>query len=177
MWSERRRALALLGGGLALPGALVACGFQPLYAPRDGQGGIADLAFVKIASIADRSGQLVRNELLELLNPHRLDVRPVYLLLVDLNESKEGLGFQNDDSITRYNLRLGGSFRLRDERVGEVVLDGRTRATAAYNVVQSDYANLIAEKDARNRAARIIARDIATRVAIYFERLRSQAQG
>lgn len=165
--------LALLGSGLVLPG----CGFRPLYAPRSGRGGVADLAFVKIDRIQDRSGQLVRNELLELLNPKRLDVKPVYLLQVDLTESKEGLAFQKDDSVTRFNLRLGGSFRLRDERIGSVVLEGLTRSRAAYNVVQSDYANLIAEKDARKRAALEVAQDIAIRIAIYFDRLRDRSSG
>lgn len=173
MWSERRRALALLVCGLGLP----ACGFRPLHAPRGGRGGVADLAFVKVESIADRSGQLVRNELLELLNPHGLAVRQVYLLRVLLEETREGLAFQKDDTVTRRNLSLSGEFILRDLRVDTAVLEGRTRAVAAYNVVQSDYANLIAEKDARTRAASNVAQDIATRVAIYFTRLRESGSG
>lgn len=177
MWSERRRALALLVGGAVAGLAPAACGFRPLHKPQNGKGGITDLSFVKVDRIEDRAGQLVRNELLEWLNPRRLDVRPVYLLQVDLSESKEGLAFQKDDSVTRYNLRLGGSFRLHDQRVGSVVLEGLTRSTAAYNVVQSDYANLIAERDARMRAARNVAQDIATRLSIYFNRLRSAEEG
>ena len=161
MWCDRRQVL-LLGLGLSLSG----CGFRPLHKPRGSHGGIADLAFVKIDSISDRSGQLVRNELLELFNPHGLSVQQVYRLSVILNEAKEGLAFQKDDSVTRFNLRLLGEFILRDERVDTAVLTGRSRAIAAYNVVQSDYANLIAERDARKRAASNIARDIATRVSI-----------
>ena len=170
MWSERRQALALLACGLALP----ACGFRPLYKPRGGVGGVADLAYVKVARIEDRAGQLVRNELLELLNPAGLSVKQVYLLSVKLQETKEGLAFQKDDSVTRFNLRLVGKFVMRDLRVDKTVLEGRSRSIAAYNVVKSDYANLVAEKDARSRAASNVAQEIASRVAIYFERLRAE---
>ena len=175
MWSDRRRLLSCLAAGLALQ----ACGFRPLYGPRGGSDSHSDLAFVKVAEIRSRSGQLVRNELLELLNPRGLSVDQVYLLEVGLNESQEGLAFQRDDSVTRFNLRLTGSFALRDLRLdNKPVLQGRTQAIAAYDVVQADYANLIAEKDARARAAGNVAQSIATRVAIYFSRLREvQAKG
>lgn len=168
MWSERRRFTALLVSALGLQ----ACGFRPLHGEREGSRAYDDLAFVRIAGIPSRTGQLVRNELLELLNPRGLSVDQVFVLETALDEVKEGLAIQPDDSVTRFNLRLIGQFSLRDLRVNRAVLQGRTQAIAAYNVVQSDYANLIAEKDARSRAARNVAQSIATRVSIYFARLR-----
>jgi hypothetical protein len=53
-----------------------------------------------------------------------------------------------------------------------VVLKGHTLAISAFNVVRSDYANLISERDAVGRAARSLADGIQSRIAVYFSRLR-----
>ena len=76
-----------------------------------------------------------------------------------------------DDSISRFNLRSTAKFRLTDTRTDQVVFRGRVRSIAAYNTVRSDYANLIAERDARQRSADNLAHEIKTRLAIYFSRL------
>ena len=157
-----------LGAGLVLL-LVAACGFQPLHGERGRAGTTAtDLAYVSVSPIPQRNGQLVRNELIELLRKAGPQGRPVFRLDIQLNEAREGLAFSRDDNVTRYNLRLNVSYLLVDERNGDDILKGQTRAIAAYNVVQSDYANLIAERDARARAARDIAEDIRTRLAVFF---------
>jgi LPS-assembly lipoprotein len=127
-----------------------------------------DLAYVTVAPIPQRNGQLVRNELIELLRKAGPQGQPVFRLDVQVNEAREGLAFSRDDSVTRYNLRMNAAYRLIDERSGDSILQGQARAIAAYNVVQSDYANLIAERDARERAARVLAENIRTRLAVFF---------
>lgn len=184
MWSfeilrQKHWARALICVGAA--GLLLGCGFQPLYGSRAGQlkgpsraaGSVTnDMAYVDVAVIADRGGQLVRNRLLDLLHPNGKAERPVFRLTVDLKESREGLAIQQDDSATRYNLRLYAQFRLIDNRNGAVLLDSAARAIAAYNVVRSDYANLISQIDARKRAAYSVAEGIQSRIAVYFSRQR-----
>ncbi len=133
---------------------------------------ISDMAYVEVVPIGDRVGQSVRNQLLDLLHPRGMVDRPVFRLVVTLDESREGLAIQQDDSTTRYNLRLIAKFRLTDTRNGAELLNGATRAIAAYNVVRSDYANLISERDARKRAAHSVAEGIQNRIAVYFSRRR-----
>lgn len=158
-----------LGALVVVTVGLAGCGFAPLHGERGRAGTTAtDLAYVSVAPIPERSGQLVRNALLELLRKSGPQGRPVFRLDVQLAEAREGLAFSRDDSVTRYNLRMNASYQLVDERSGDSVLKGRTRAIAAYNVVRSDYANLIAERDARERAARVVAEDIRTRLAVFF---------
>ena len=54
---------------------LSACGFRPLYAPaRDDGGPAADLAAVAVERTADRPGQELPTQLVDLLNPGRLQV-------------------------------------------------------------------------------------------------------
>jgi LPS-assembly lipoprotein len=156
------------------------CGFQPLYGGRDQNGSnqaagntISDMAYVAVAPISDRVGQLVRNRLLERLHPRGKTGGTVFRLTVSLDESQEGLAFEQDDSATRFNLNLRAHFQLIDVRDGSTLMSGTTRAIAAYNVVRSDYANLISQRDARNRAALAVADGIESRVAVYFSRRRS----
>lgn len=152
---------------------LADCGFEPLHGQSGRAGTTAtDLAYVAVAPIPDRGGQLVRNALIELLQKAGPQGDPVFRLEVQLGEVREGLAFSRDDSVTRYNLRMNASYVLIDERSGDNILKGHSRAIAAYNVVRSDYANLIAERDARDRAARVVAEDIRTRLAVFFARSR-----
>ena len=45
---------------------------------------------------------------------------------------------------------------------------GRSRSFTSYNIVQSDFATLAAEKDARERTLRELADDITTKVAVFL---------
>ena len=63
-------------------------------------------------------------------------------------------------------MRLQARYRLLRIATGQPLLEGETNALAAYNVIRSDYANLIAERDARARAAQDIGDAIGLRVAV-----------
>ena len=150
---------------------VAACGFQPLYG--SGQGVLSsavveDLAAVRITAISDRVGQIVRNDLLDRLNPFGEPTSPRFSLAVELEEAKEGLAIQIDDTVTRFNLTLTANYFLTDAQTGAMLTAGSVRATAAYNVLRSDFANVIAERDAQQRAAREIADELNTRLAVFF---------
>ena len=150
---------------------LAACGFQPLYGGGQGvmDGAVmADMAAVRIAPISDRVGQIVRNDLLDRLNPFGQPASPQYSLFVALEEAKEGLAIQIDDTVTRFNLTLTANYSLNEAATGVVLASGSVRATAAYNVLRSDFANVIAERDAQRRAARVVSDELKTRLAVYF---------
>lgn len=149
---------------------LCACGFTPLYATHTASGPLsADLAAIRIEPIPDRLGQYVRNNLVDLLNGGFEPGAPAYRLAVRLSEDREGLAIERDTSITRYNYTLMAFYELRDAE-GVIVESGKARAIAAYNVVESQFATLSAEKDAEMRAAREVAETIRLRLASGFER-------
>jgi len=171
------RALKYVAVAGALAGLVAGCGFQPLHGKRPGTAAnagdiISDMSYVTVVPIADRVGQLVRNQLLDLMHPRGMADRPVFRLVVTLVEIREGLAIQQDDSATRHNLRLAAQFSLIDTRDGMELLSGAARAISAYNVVSSDYANLASQKDARKRAALNVAEGIQNRIAVYFSRRR-----
>lgn len=160
--------------GVALALAIVSlagCGFQPLYGDAGATVGTAEaMATVEVAPIPNRVGQLVRNRLLERLNVAGETAPEIYRLEVVLEESLEDLAIEPDDTATRTNLRLNASFALREIASDEIVYRGMARIISAYTLVRADYANLIAERDARARAAREIADEIQTRVAVFLSR-------
>ena len=147
---------------------LGACGFRSLYgtdATRDAPG---ELATIKVKPIAVRLGQQLHNNLLDLLNPRGRPANPRYLLTVRLYQSTQRLAIEKDAFATRANLRLRANFSLEDPDSRETMLTGRILVVSSYNILDSEFATLMAEKDAKARAAREIAHDIRTRLAAFF---------
>lgn len=165
-----RRHIGGFSVSLLLALAVGGCGFEPVY--KGGARGVTvpQMAAISVAPIDDRLGQVVRNHLLDLLTPKGTPARPLYRLEVKLRETKDGLALEQDESVTRFNLTLHATFEMNDLRTDRKILEGSTRAIAAYNVVRSDYANLIAERDARSRSSQEVAQEIKTRIAVYFRR-------
>jgi LPS-assembly lipoprotein len=152
--------------------ALGACGFRPLYgdADRGGAGTAPQLQQILVNPIPDRLGQVLRNDLVDRLSPSGAPDRPRYRLSVAIATTKEGLAITKDESITRFNLRISATYVLYDAQSNTEVTRGISRTIAAYNVVQSQFATLVAEKDAESRAARELSEDIRTRLAVFFTR-------
>lgn len=158
---------------LALVGLLLlgACGFRPLYGERSHAPAVgAQLAAVEIAPIDDRLGQMVRNHLLDAMNPRGVSQAPLYRLEVALSPARENLAFREDEVTTRVNLRVSANYILRPARADEVLTQGSARVIASYNVTRQEYATLVADRDAQARAAREIADEIVSRLAVWFER-------
>jgi len=145
----------------------VACDFRPMYG--DNNQIRTEMAAVEIALITDRTGQLLRNELLDRLTPTGMANKPRYLLSVHLTESKKNLAIRRDLTATRANLTITAQFKLTTWPTDELLLEGRSRSLNSYNISTFNFATLSAENDARRRAARAVAEDISTRLAIYFD--------
>ena len=71
---------------------------------------------------------------------------------------------------TRANLRFRATFSLiRNDAKRSTVFNGSSRIVASYNILTSDYATLIAERNARKRAVREISAEIANRLAAFLQ--------
>ncbi len=162
----------LRGGILALALLLSACGFQPLYGERSGGTGAAAqaMAETRIALIADRPGQELRNNLLDRLTPRGQPARPRYELVVTLAERRDNLGIARDDSATYGRLTITAGFTLRDVASGQPVLSGQSRWANGFTVVASHFANIASEADARSRVLREISDDIRQQLGLHFSK-------
>ena len=164
----RRRALLL---GLA--GGVGACNFRPLYlAPgADNTATQSDLAAIEIQGLGGRLGYLLRNALLDELNPASLEIPPRYVLDVSLSSRADPLGIQLDSTITRYNLALFAVFQLRDKTTSNVLVSSAVQRISSYNVSRQPFADLTAAHTAERRAAQEVATEIRTLLAVEFARM------
>jgi LPS-assembly lipoprotein len=168
MWLPRplgRRRLCIAVAALAVL-ALAGCGFQPLYGTR---GKVpAALAKVRIAQIADRAGQQLRNHLLLRISPDGPPRRPDYVLKVGLSESKRKLSVQQDDVATRVNLKIDADYRLERASDGTKVFTGTVSTTNSYNILESEFGTLKAETTARARGVRELSDSLTARLAVHL---------
>ena len=123
------------------------------------------LAAVDVPAIPGRAGWLVRNALSDRLGVageaatrYRLDVR--------LDDSLEGLGVLNDDTISRERRILRARYQLIDITSDEILLDATAGSDAGIDVVSSEYATIAAEQRALENLAEDIADRMVRRVAL-----------
>lgn len=155
----------------ALVFAVAACGFRPLYAPPaedvSGEGVYAFDIFKSIAidNIPDRKGQYFRNELVRLLHPGGRSGVARYRLDVRLQESTANLAVQRSAIATRANLTITAHFALRDLQEDTTPVNGDVKTISGYNIFQSEFQTLMAEKGARERALEDLAQQLRIRLA------------
>ncbi len=149
---------------------LGACGFRPLYGTRETGDTRREFALIEVAAMQDRSGQILRNHLEHALHPQGRAARPRYRLSATLRESKASLAVRKTALATRANLTLSVNFVLRSAAGGQTLYGAISRIIVSYNILDSEFATLAAEKDARKRALKELSEDIRIRLGAYFER-------
>ncbi len=154
----------------AVAAMLAGCGFSPLYDKRScgGAQAVSGGATVEVARIDDRIGQVLRNDLRDRLNPSGRKSTPLYTLVVVVDESLSQLVIRRDAASTFSRVRVSARYTLRDRENGEILDKGRASAAAAFNIVESGFANISAERATRIRAAREVARNIHTRLSLFL---------
>ncbi|MGZ9086877.1 MAG: hypothetical protein ACXW3R_15390 [Rhodoplanes sp.] len=187
MWSFRKTARSCGAAALVavLGAAAAGCGFRPLYATDAVLGEDigaepatrADLAATEVAPIADRPGQILRNELVFLLSASGEATAPRYSLNVGLNETLTTIAVQLTGLATRANLRINARYTLTDLATGATLMGGQAEALGSYDLVDNEFATLIAARYTREQAAKRLARVLHMRLAAFFETRKVAADG
>ena len=156
-------------GGLiaVLVVAVAGCGFQPMHGQRSNAAAAA-LATIDIGLIADRTGQILRNELQRVMQPRGPAQQRPYLLTVTLTESLQDLAIKRNEVATRANLSLVANFEVSRRSDGLRLHWGSARSVNSYNVLTSDFATLSARENARKRGARQLALEIGERISVWL---------
>jgi LPS-assembly lipoprotein len=165
----RRRALLslpLLAAPLAL--AIGGCGFHPLHGGETGPVMAAELAAIEITTPLDETGQNLKIFLTDDLNPGGFDEVDRYELVITLRRTRNALGIQLSDSITRYDLILAAFYQLKRKDDGAVLYQSAVRRVSSYNVERAPFATQVAQQDAERRAAQELSHDIALKLGLYF---------
>ena len=144
------------------------CGYEPIYQKNTEIS--QNLLSVSVKNIKDRPGQILRNLLINKLNPEGQRVIKKYNLIVELSESKTELGMRQDMSATRTDLQISVKYTLRDLTNSKIVLEGNKKSVSSYDVVESVYATLVAEKEARKKGIEVLSDDIFLDLAVFFRK-------
>jgi LPS-assembly lipoprotein len=166
MWWHNHCVAALLAAAAM---GLAGCGVQPLYGTTVGGGErlAAAMETVEVTPIPGRVGQKVRNELIFASTGGGGGAPKQYKLDIVVKQSiiRELVKLSGD--ATGEVLELSASYKLRDGS-GKVVMQGKAVSRAAYQRFEQIFANVRAEYDAEDRAARTVAETIRTRLAAYL---------
>lgn len=179
-WSDMTRFARFLGA-LALAGLTAGC-FQPLYAERPTPSGgpslVGQLSSVDVSPIDTPGGSRlsrvsvgVRNELIYDLTggnggvspTHRLDVKLAATqlqVIVDINTARPDVN----------NYGIDATYTLTELATGKTVVKGQTFSRVSYNIPGQEqrFAGDRGLRDAENRAAKVIAENIRSRLSSYF---------
>ena len=149
--------------------ACAACGFSPLYGARsNGKSVEPQMAEVHVMIIQDAAGQALRNNILDRMPPE--GPQPRYELKVLVAETSIGVSIAPDATVTRQQLRNNLHAELIETATQKAVWKTDMAATAGYNVLSSQFSNLIGEEDARRRNLDDLAERLVNQVALYFNR-------
>lgn len=170
LWLRRAVTLA----GLI---CLVACGFKPLYRHHQDDV-IPELAHVKIATIPDRFGQKLRNQLVGLLTPYDHVPRPLYELSVGLKFATRDMAILKDTTTSRSEVTLWTTIALRDLQTGRVIYETTDMSSADFNLLlTSPYGATVSENGAKDRLITEAAQMIRLRLASFFANRLASSSG
>jgi len=173
--------LTRLLAALALAGLVAGC-FQPLYGTQSsvgGKTGVGDkMSAVEVAPVVatagtrlPRVGGELRTELMYQLTGGSGAMAPSYRLDIKLTSSNTSVIVDiNTARPDTQNYGIDASYTLTDAASGKTVVKGATFSRVSYNIPgqQQRFAGDRGLRDAENRASKVIAENIRSRLASYF---------
>ena len=173
MWWSERWCRAGAPCCSAWPAALGACNFRPIYlAPgADNAATQSDLAAIEVQGLGGRLGYLLRDALLDELNPPASRCRRATFSPCSLSSRADALGDparQHDHPLQPRAGRAHSSCATRP--TSDVLYSSTVQRISSYNVRREPFADLTAAQDAERRAAHEVATEIRTLLALQFAR-------
>lgn len=166
----RRRGVLAWPLALALPG----CGFHPLYESHGSQPAAAraGLGLISVALIPERAGQLLRQALQTRFDHGDAPPAKRFDLAVGFGIAGEGIGLQQDNTVTRVRLvgQAAWTLTTRDS-TRAAVTHGTARAVDGVNMYDQQYfAQDLETETASRRIVDEVADQITTQLATWFDK-------
>ncbi|HEY7457295.1 MAG TPA: LPS assembly lipoprotein LptE [Xanthobacteraceae bacterium] len=165
--------LRLIAAGL-VAAALGGCMFQPMYAqtPLFGSGpSLRDaLRDVEVASINGRIGNELRNDLIYELTGgegNQVDAPFRLTLVANVSSFSPVIDTESGRPVAEM-VSFDVTYKLHDVVRDRTVLTEQALARVSIDRSQQRYANVRAIRDAENRAAKVVAEQIRSRLASFF---------
>lgn len=146
---------------------IAGCGFRPLYYDVNTvSGGESVLDQVSISSIQGSSGQQLKNELIDRFYNSGYPENPPYVLAIELKEATRDIVIQKDDVTSRAQIVMIINYVLLEKETRKTLSKGAVRAVGSYNILGSQYANIVTRETARDLALKELADKMALRVSV-----------
>lgn len=139
-------------------------GFTPLYGQKTGAR--QHFAQLSLAPIEGRTGFLFTQAMRDRGGVSQ-GQSGAYVLQTSLTEKLAFVGVRIDQVSTRARITLDASYSVLD-RDGKAVYTGAARSMAAFDEPDQPYAAIAAERDAKDRASRILAEKVLNDLAVFF---------
>jgi LPS-assembly lipoprotein len=148
---------------------VTACGFTPMYATQNNSTVKSSLDQVGIAIIPDRSGQYLRNALIDRFYRNGYPTAPRYKLTVQpIKETISNFDVTLESEATRQQIKLSTKIMLINVETNKSVLTRSLTAVTSNNILESEFSTLITEQSARDAALNDLARQIERQLSLYF---------
>lgn len=165
---------------------LAACGFEPLYVERTSDSDmwyyndkfntdiVNEMAQIKIETVTDRIGQMIKNELIDILNPSGSTKGAKYFLkLKPAQAIATQQALRDDITATREKVKYTVYYELWSKEKGHLV-SGNTWVYLSYDLLDNPYSTTMDKKKIEKDGAKIIAHDIALRIGAYFHSVKTK---
>lgn len=165
---------------------LAACGFEPLYVEKTSGNDlwyynnkfdtdiVREMAQIKIESVSDRIGQMIKNELMDTFNPHGTPKCAKYFLKIQpVSSETVQQALRDDITATREKVKYTVSYSLWDKDNGQLV-SGSSWVYLSYDLLDNPYSTTMDKKKVEKDGAKIIANDISLRIGAYFHSVKTK---
>ena len=159
---KRIAPLFLISCSVGLSGCT---GLRPLYGSSGTNGSVAaDISFLAVAEQHTRSGQIVRNQLLDGVKPGQSR----YNLKLDVTERVIDVASLPSTLGSRKRYALSAHYELIDGVGGKSISSGDSFSNVEFDTINQPVADLQAADDARDRAGRELGQDLRLRIAVFL---------
>ncbi len=166
---------------------LSACGFEPLYVEKTAGDDlwyynnkydtsiVYEMSQIKVETVSDRLGQMIRNQLIDTFNPKRkYDGEAKYFLKIKPAETQVVQQALRDDiTATREKVKYTVNYSLWSKESGHLV-SGNSWIFLSYDLLDNPYSTTMDKKKIEKDGAKIIANDIALRIGAYFHSIQTK---
>ena len=181
MWYKMRNTAVLF-----LVGALCGCGFEPLYVEKTSGNDlwyynneydadiVREMAQIKVETVTDRIGQLIKNELMDTFNPYGTPKCAKYFLKLEpVEKTTTEQALRDDITATREKVKYTVNYELWSKEKGRLV-GGNSWVFLSYDLLDNPYSTSMDKKKIEKDGAKIIANDISLRIGAYFHSIKTK---
>ena len=135
---------------------------------------VREMAQIKIETVTDRIGQMIKNELMDTFNPYGTPKCAKYFLKIQpVNSETVQQALRDDITATREKVKYTVDYSLWSKENGQLV-SGRSWIYLSYDLLDNPYSTTMDKKKVEKDGAKIMANDISLRIGAYFHSVKTK---